>query len=194
MDWLIQIDRELFRLINDVHSASLDPVISVISGKWTWIPLYALLLFMIGKKFGWQSAGIALLCIVPTIAASDFIASGIFKPWFARLRPCQAESFFAGNVHILEGYCGGKFGFVSSHSANFFALATFLWIGFRKTLVWMPLSVFISAGIVAYSRVYAGVHYPADVFAGALLGIVVGFCGGWGYHIAEKKLRKRQSA
>ena len=73
--------------------------------------------------------------------------------------------------------CGGLYGFVSSHAANVFALATFLGLRFRQrsSRSWLfTLLLFLWAVVVGYSRPYLGKHYPGDVVCGALLGICVG--------------------
>jgi len=100
---------------------------------------------------------------------SDFIASGIFKPYFERLRPCY-EPTLEGLVHNPFG-CGGRFGFVSSHSSNSFAVAGFLWLAFRKLNTKFGF-LFVWASVVAYSRVYLGVHYPADILVGGIIGLL----------------------
>ena len=70
-----------------------------------------------------------------------------------------------------ELYRGGKFGFVSSHAANTFAVAMFSSLIFRfKSYV---LFIFFWAAIVSYSRIYLGVHYPLDILGGALLGGII---------------------
>ena len=92
-------------------------------------------------------------------------------------------------VHTLNGKCGGQYGFVSSHAANTFALAMFVGMLFRKKLKWMLVLMLFWAGFVSYSRIYTGVHYPADIVAGALLGAGVGFLLVKGYcYFCEKRM------
>lgn len=194
VDWILNLDRGLFSLINDANAAWLDPVMIAISYKFAWVPIYIFLLYLIQHKYGWKTALIAVAFVIPMIAASDITASGIMKPFFERLRPCQPESFFSGLVHTAGKGCGGKYGFVSSHSANFFALATFLSVVFRGQPKWFAILFFVAAFLVAYSRVYLGVHYPADVAVGGLLGIVVGATAGWGYKKTLNRIGKPDKA
>lgn len=91
-----------------------------------------------------------------------------------RLRPCHNPEI-ADLVHTINGACGGKYGFVSSHASNTFALAIFIGFIFKKHVAWMLYFMLCWAAIVTYSRIYVGVHYPGDVLGGALLGSIIGF-------------------
>src|SRR3989304_505987 len=101
--------------------------------------------------------------IVAVVLLSDF-ASNTFKHLFERIRPCSA---FEG-VRLLVG-CGGSFSMPSGHATNIFAAMVFLSARYRR---FWPAFIFI-AFVVAYSRVYVGVHFPSDVIAGAFLGSVI---------------------
>ncbi len=108
-----------------------------------------------------------LLCLILSVAASDMIGSQIMKPTFDRPRPNVAGL----DVNLKSDHFGGK-SFPSNHSANMFALATFLSMVFRR---W-KWAFYAFAATIAYSRIYVGVHYPLDVIGGAALGIVTGYC------------------
>ena len=171
MPYLLDLDQQLFHLINGWHAPWADTVMQVISAKWSWLPGYLLLLWTLYRHLGGRRLLLVLLCVAGLITFTDRISAGLLKPQVARLRPCHADLPFA--VHTVEGHCGGKYGFVSSHAANFFGLATLMSLLFgrrRLTILFVGL-----ATLVAYSRVYLGVHYPGDVLGGALLGAL----GGW---------------
>ena len=169
--WLEQTDARLFTLINrDLAASWADPVMHLASHHWFWVPLYAWLVFQFWKRFG-RRAWLPVLLAFTAFGLSDSISSRVFKPGFKRERPFLNEHLQA---RLPEGPAGSKYGFVSSHAANVFAIYTLslLMLGYRKGKAAVLLAV---AGLVAYSRVYLGVHYPMDVLAGGLFGAAVAY-------------------
>jgi len=169
-----KIDQDLFLWFNKHHHPIVDEIMVFISGKYEWIPLYVLLLFFVYKKYNKQTVWI-LLGAALTVTLADQFSVHFFKDVFQRYRPCHNLEI-GELVHIVNGKCGGKYGFVSSHAANSFGIATF--IGFllkNKSKVYPVVLLLLWAGIVSYSRIYLGVHYPADIFIGGLLGFSIGF-------------------
>lgn len=143
-----------------------------ISDRFIWIPLYLFLTFLIIKKYRKNAVWILLL-VAMMILVSDQL-SVMIKNLVERPRPCH-DSNIAALVHLVNGKCGGTFGFVSSHAANSFAIAVFLIHFLTSYFRYFGWAIIFWAGAVSYSRIYLGVHYPADILCGALLGALLGF-------------------
>ena len=141
---LTDIDKQLFLFFNGLHSSMLDLLMWQISGKWIWIPLYIFILFAVIKTFGKRSIFV-IIAIILTIVASDQL-SVLVKNSVQRLRPSHNPDF-EGLVHIVNNYRGGIFGFVSSHAANCFGVATFVSLLFSRK--WVTCSIFFWAIIVS---------------------------------------------
>lgn len=183
MDFFEQIDIRFFLFLNGKHNEFFDVLMWWVSYKFTWIPFYALLLFIIWKKFGKKTA-LVILAVSVLILFSDQASVHLFKNYFQRYRPCH-NLIIKEKVHVV-GDCGGTFGFVSSHAANSFALAMFLSLIFRKKFFFA--FIFAWAALGSYSRIYLGVHYPADIFIGAILGCSIGIIVYALFKFAEKKI------
>lgn len=175
IDQIITWDKELFLFLNGLHSGFWDVLMFNISNKFLWIPLYILLLFLLIRYYKKDSVWIVLTLIL-IITISDQVSVHGFKNVFLRLRPCH-DPELDGLVHIVNGKCGGKYGFYSSHATNHFALAVFFSFIFKPFFRYFTPVILIWAGMISYSRIYLGVHFPADVLAGSLAGTLLGFMG-----------------
>jgi len=180
-------DEAAFLWLNSFHWEPLDPIVLQLTQTISWIPLYVLLLYQIyridPKNTAWILGGVML-----TILLSDQVTSGLMKPYFERLRPCH-DSRWDGILH-LYGRCGGLYGFVSSHAANTFGLATFLTLKLgkkQKAIAWL----FLYALLVSYTRIYLGVHYPLDVFFGAVVGILAAFFSWLCVDVLKRKIVRK---
>lgn len=168
IETLQDIDQRWLLYLNGLHSDFFDRFMYTVSGKYEWIPLYAVLLGFIIWKFRWKTLWI-LLGIVVLITLSDQLAN-LLKDGVKRFRPCK-DPEIGHLVHLVNDYCRSSYGFVSGHAANSFALATFFSLLFHNR--WVTAGMFFWASLVSYSRIYLGVHYPGDVLCGAILGVLL---------------------
>lgn len=167
IDW----DQRLFLYLNGLGNSMFDSFWLLVSGKLTWIPLYLILLYLVLKNFDKKSVLYFFIFLILGIVASDQL-SNIFKCGVHRFRPCHNQHLIP-LMRIVK--CGGSYGFYSAHASNTFYLAWFLGLIFyRIKKRWIMYFLIFWAGFVSYSRIYIGVHFPLDLFFGALAGSIWG--------------------
>lgn len=190
MDQLSAIDTDLFLYLNGLHTDCLDKVMVLITDMWVWLPLYLLLIYWTVKQYG-KRCWWVFLAIGVVVLCSDQLSAHVCKPLFQRLRPCYNANL-QDVIYLPKGLAGGKYGFVSSHAANTFAIATFLTPALRHYRPWAGLALYLWAFISSYSRIYIGYHYPGDIICGAILGILVGLVLWKVFQIIQRKAWKSE--
>ena len=176
MEQLIQIDQAWLVAINNWNASWADQLMWIISGKLTWLPLYAVLVGLLFGRFGWKKALVLLAGFGVAVGLSDYISSGLIKHLVCRPRPTH-EPALEGLLHIVNNYRGGAYGFVSSHAANTMScglLFSLIWKNWKATL---PLMLWVAMN--CYSRMYLGVHYPGDIIGGLLVGAALAWMVYW---------------
>lgn len=181
---IVRADQELFLWLNGLHTPWLDTLMYWITYKFTWVPLYILLIAVTIRAEGWKKGGVVVLTVILAVVVADKITSGFMKPYFLRLRPCHDPAISTLMHHVTD--CGGLYGFASSHASTSFALAA-AWFGLLRNKVPQMAFLFLWAVLYAYSRIYVGVHYPLDIFVGGLVGALTGYCFVQLYYIFLKR-------
>ena len=188
-------DWGLFDALNFDGGKGLDAIMSAISGVWMWLPLYALIIYMVWRRYSWRGVIVLLVAIGVAMGMADIIA-GIFKhsgplkglwPDFpVRQRPMFTETL--DNVHIVSTK-HGEFGTVSAHAATIVSLAVLTsLIMCRAWFTWLMVGV---AVVICYSRIHLACHFPQDILIGATLGIASGLVGYW---VFKRLLKFREAA
>lgn len=186
LEFLNNLDTQLFLFFNSFNSPVWDKIMWWISGSKSWIPMYLIIIAYIIYKFRWKAV-ITLVFIALVVTLADQISVKAFKEVFQRLRPSHNPAL-EDLIHLVKNKKGGKFGFVSSHAANTFAVAFFLSLLFKYR--YFSIFIFIWAAVVSYSRIYLGVHYPFDILGGAILGSIIGWSVYLLHQFSQKKLSK----
>lgn len=172
LDRLRDADRSLFLAINGAHDPLLDALMRTVSMIGVWIPLYLFFLYLVRARWGARGLWWGLPVIAAMIWCTDSGSVLLFKDTVQRLRPCHTPGL-EQQVRAIAG-CGGWYGFVSSHASNHFGIAVFMIGVLRRAPRWGAWALLGWAAVIAYSRVYLGVHFPADVLVGGLYGALIG--------------------
>lgn len=170
LDSLLPLERDLFFALNGSNSLFLDNIMWTLSGRFVWIPLFLFIIFILFYKTPLKGAIIITVFFILVFVLSDQISSSLFKPLFERFRPTHHPDYM-DLVDVVNGYRGGRFGFISGHATNAFGLAVFLSLVFKFRIV--TLSTLFWAILNSYTRIYLGVHFISDILAGVLVGALL---------------------
>ncbi len=175
LEQLLHYDTELFLFLNNLGSEAYDGIWRIISEKYSSIPLYALLLYLIYRQFHWKTTLLILTLVAVMITCTDQLANLFKYVLFQRPRPCRVEAL-QEQMRFVADTCG-RYGYFSAHAASSMALAVFVGLLLKSTYRWIPFLLLLWAAVVAYSRIYLGVHYPLDIITGMSIGAIIG----WGF-------------
>lgn len=187
VEQLLPYERNTFLWLNDSHSVFWDSFMWIYSGKLIWIPLAITAFLVFTYRKPWRQSILFIACFVLLACLCDQLSANIIKPYFERLRPTHHPDF-ENFVVTVNGYRGGRFGFVSAHAANGFGIATFTSLIFkyrRYTLV-----IFAWAILTAYSRIYLGVHFITDILGGIVVGVLSGLLMYYLFQLGRAKILK----
>lgn len=165
MQTIIEFDINLFYLINNgLANPLFDVFMPFITNLNNWkIPILLIWLFLMIR--GGRKGRVVGVLFIITVVITDQLSATLFKPLIGRIRPCHVLD----HIRLLVG-CGGKYSFPSSHATNISGIAVILSYFYRKGIVWFTLL----ALVIGFSRIYVGVHYPADVLGGFIIGTCAG--------------------
>lgn len=171
-DFLLQLDRRCFYLINHSLSNSLfDIIMPLLRNPRFWIPLYIFIIAFV--IWHYRNKGVWLiLTLLLTVGVADYGSASIIKAIIQRNRPCRDEAI--ANTIISRVPCGTGYSFPSTHASDHFAMSVFLALVFYRKWRWVWFWTLLWAALVCFAQVYVGVHYPVDVTAGALFGAFIG--------------------
>ena len=173
LDRIKQIDTELLIFFNNLGNKSWDPLWVSITDKFTFLPLFILIIFFLFKKKGTKRLFVILIFISVLILFTDQFTN-VVKDFTQRLRPCRLDEL-QGLLRDIDIRCG-KYGFFSAHAANSISVTIFIINCVDESVKKFLKPVLILwVMIFSYSRIYLGVHYPLDTIFGLSFGIFSGF-------------------
>jgi undecaprenyl-diphosphatase len=172
IDSLIAWDKSLFLWLNGMGTPAFDSFWMMMTHRASNVLVYLTIWIFIGFKSSWKNAIYLLFFTGFLILCTDQLTN-LFKVQVGRLRPCYDEEI-QQLVRLVKPTCGGRFSFFSGHASNSFSLAIFFGGLTRRTSRFLPLLLIFIASLIAYSRVYIGVHFPLDILCGTLAGSLLG--------------------
>lgn len=214
---LYTFDHALFLALNFDGGPVMDRLMTLVSGTAMWLPLYALILWLVWRREGWRrtllfAAAIVLAIVLADMAAGIFKHSGPLKGLWAdfppRWRPMFTPSLEGLEitpdslralrraamphdwaVHVPPEAVSGMYGTVSTHAATIVALAVLSCGAIRRK--WFTALMVVCTLVICYSRIYLGKHFPMDIVWGTLVGLGLGYAALRGYlRLAQSRNRR----
>jgi len=172
IEYLTEIDKIVFLSINQgLSNPFFDFLMPILRNPYTWAPLYLFILIFAIKNYKKRGI-IMILFFLLSFGLGDMVSASVIKPQVMRVRPCN-DIPFKEQVKVRVR-CGSGYSMPSSHATNHFAMGVFLLMVFRKKwkpIIWLSLIWAIS---ISFAQIYVGVHYPGDILAGTIIGLLIG--------------------
>ena len=207
---MYDFDHQLFLDLNFDGGPCMDRLMLTVSGTAMWLPLYALILWLVWRRGGWRGVIVFTVLMIAALALADMV-SGMFKsngvlggllPGFEpRWRPMFTPSLegleiapdslralrMAGTpgdwtVHVPVEAVSGRYGTVSAHAATIVALTVLSAAAIRRQ--WFTALMLFCTVLICYSRIYLGKHFPMDLVWVTLVGAALG----WAAYLAYRTL------
>lgn len=185
LEQLLEYDTKLFVYLNGLGTETWDSFWLAVTNKLTFIPLYAILFFLIFKKLGWKNLLLIMVIIAAMITFTDQTTNFV-KRSVSRFRPCACEEIM-DYIRYIAGHCSTNKSFFSGHASNSMAAAVFGGLVLRPYFKHLIFLLLFWSAMVAYSRIYVGVHFPVDITCGMAFGALAGF----GFYNLFRVLTKR---
>ena len=201
-------DHNLFLALNFDGGPFMDRLMLTVSGTTMWLPLYALILWLVWRRDGWRNVILFTALMIAALVLSDMV-SGIFKHngvlggllpdfeprWRPMFTPAPDSLAAAGIthdwvVHVPVEAVSGRFGTVSAHAAVIVTLAVLSASVIRRR--WFTGLMVLSTLLICYSRIYLGKHYPMDLVWGTAVGIALGLAAFWAYRRLSRQKKELQ--
>tara|TARA_A100000171_G_C2139861_1_gene154087 strand:+ start:1729 stop:2286 length:558 start_codon:yes stop_codon:yes gene_type:complete len=167
-------DRELFIWLNSLGIERFDSFWIFVTQIESWIPLFLFFFVIIFVKYGLKKGFVVIFFTLVTFGVT-ITFTNLVKEYIARLRPNNVEAM-ADLIRILQKPT--NYSFFSGHASSSFAVTTFVALAIRTYTKWIYIT-FLWPLIFILSRIYVGVHYPSDLFVGALVGTLLAFLFYW---------------
>lgn len=169
LERIIDLDKSLFIFLNNLGSQPFDGIWLLVTKQFNWAPFFLILLYILYKKIGLKSTGIALITIALLIAFTNEITD-LIKFSVQRTRPCNDEEI-KHLIRIVKA--SDTYSYFSGHAANSTAAMMFVFLLLRQYYKYTYL-IFLYPLIFAYSRIYLGLHFPLDIISGYIFGSITG--------------------
>ena len=163
-------DRQIFIFLNSLDIGKFDDFWIFATQIETWIPLFILFIFLIAYYYRGKKGGTVVFFMILTFGVT-MVFTGLVKEYVARLRPNNVEAL-GELIRILQ--TPTSYSFFSGHASSSFSITTFVVLSLHEYTKWIYLS-FLWPLIFVLSRIFVGVHYPSDIFVGALVGTAFAF-------------------